>query len=268
MEDILDLERYPIDQPESAAFKRLTEKSRQQMSQQGALELPGFLSAASLRQLVDFAAQVKMDGHRMAGMYTAYSDNLNDGDNPDLPADHPDRIRLPASHRFIPGDLIGADNPLRRIYEYPPFIEYLRRALEVAQLHPIADELGRINLLTYEPGDCNGWHFDTNEFIVSLVLQTAETGGEYHYIPGLRSDDDPNLAAVSRRMQNPDAAEGVRQVDLKAGSLFLFKGKYTLHRVTEIDAARDRIVAIMSYHQSPGHRLSDSSKIAMYGRRK
>ncbi len=266
MEHIIDLKRYPIDTPDSDACRSLIQDSQQQMAENGALELQGFLTAKIVDQLVKHSASVKLDGHRMSGQYTAYSDNLNDGDDPNLPVDHPKRIRLPASHLFIPGDLIGDDNPLRQLYEYPAFIDFVRFAVSVSELHPIEDRLGRINMLTYEPGDCNGWHFDTNEFIVSLVLQIAEAGGDYHYIPRLRSADDENLAAVSWRMKNPDSPEGVHQVDLQAGSLFLFKGRHTLHRVTEIAGERDRVVAILSYHQTPGHQLSDSSKQAMYGR--
>jgi len=266
MNDLIDVDRYPIEAPHSDTCRRLIESCRQQLADKGALELPGFLRADVVDSLVRHCETVKLDGHRMRGMFPAYSDNLNDADNTDLPEDHPGRTRLPASHRFIPGDLIDDDNPLRQLYSYPPFVDFLKHAVGVTELYPIEDKLGQINMLAYEPGDCNGWHFDTNEFIVSLILQPAESGGEYHYIPGLRSADNENLAEVSSRMQNPDAPKGVEQIDLKAGSLFLFKGQYTLHRVTEVKGTRDRVVAILSYDTEPDHRLSDSSKLAMYGR--
>lgn len=67
-------------------------------------------------------------------------------------------------------------------------------------LQAMADDMGCINMLVYEAGDQNGWHFDTTDFIVSLILQPAGAGGEYQYIPDLRSPDDENLPAVSARM--------------------------------------------------------------------
>lgn len=266
MDHIIDLERYPVDAPHSRTYRALIEHCQQQLAEDGALELPAFLTVGVVSSLVKHCATAKLNGHRMNGMFSAYSDNLSDVDDPNLPADHPSRTRLPASHRFIPGDLFDDDNPLRHLYGYAPFVDFIQRALGAPALYPIEDKLGQINMLAYEPGDRNGWHFDTNEFIVSLVLQVAEFGGDYHYIPGLRSADDENLTAVSWRMQNPDAPEGVQQIDLQAGSLFLFKGKYTLHRVTEIEGTRDRVVAILSYDPQPDHQLSDSSKLAMYGR--
>ena len=266
IERIVDLQRYPIHAPDTEAYRELVTHACGEMNDDGALALPGFLTGSAIETLVADARRAQSGSHRMQGYYTAYSDNLNDGVDPTLPADHPNRLRLPASHRFIPDDLIADDSPLRRVYDHRPFVEFLRVVLQIPTIHPIAEPLGRINLLSYGPGDCNGWHFDTNEFIVSLVLQTAEAGGEYHYIPNLRTRDDENIAAVSWRMQNPDAQEGVRRAELEPGSLFLFKGRYTLHRVTEIGGGRDRIVAILSYHQTPGHTLSESSMMAMYGR--
>lgn len=266
MKHIINLDRYPVDAPQLDSYRALMEHCQHQLAEDGALELPGFLTDAVVQQLVDHSVTAKLKGHRMDGLFPAYSDSMSDVDDPNLPEDHPSRIRLPASHRFIPGDLFADDSPLLQLYQYSPFVAFIRCALGLPALYPIDDKLGRINLLAYEPGDRNGWHFDATEFIVSLVLQVAEFGGDYHYIPGLRSASNENFAEVSSRMQNPDAPKGVQQVDLQAASLFLFKGKYTLHRVTEIEGNRDRVVAILSYASQPGHRLSTSSKLALYGR--
>jgi len=262
----IDTERYPIDAPQLDAYRVFIEHCQQQLAGTGALALSGFFTANIVRRLVKHSEIVKFTGHRMNGMFSAYSDNMSDADDINLPHDHPSRIRLPASHRFIPGDQFNHDNALRQLYEYAPFVAFIRTILGVQELRPINDNLGQINMLVYEPGDCNGWHFDTNAFVVSLVLQTAESGGDYQYIPGLRSLENENLAEVSSRMQNPDAPEGVQQIELAAGSLFLFKGQHTLHRVTQIKGTRDRVVAILSYDTNSNHRLSDSSKLAMYGR--
>ena len=39
------------------------------------------------------------------------------------------------------------------------------------------------------PGGEQGWHFDDNEFVVSLLLQRPAVGGEFEYAP-----DDPQRA--------------------------------------------------------------------------
>lgn len=264
--DLINLSRYPIDRlgsPEGAALLR---EARAAMAGDGALALPGFATPAAVRAILAEATASNVSGHRMVGEFTPYSDNLSEADDESLPPDHPRRHRLPAAHTFIAGDAFGSESALRRIYLYEPLQEFLRAVLDIPALYPVADPLGCINALVYEPGDSNGWHFDSTDFIVSLSLQPAARGGDYHYIPNLRTPEDENLAAITARMRNPDAPAGVKSAALPPGCLFLFKGKHTLHRVTEIEGSTPRVVSILSYDQRPGHILSDGSKRAMYGR--
>jgi hypothetical protein len=266
LRNIVDLERYPIDQMESPALQKIISAGRLKLGQDGALALPGFILPEAVAQILRTANKNKQSGHSMSAMLTPYSDKLSEGDDSTLPPDHPRRIRLPASHRFIPGDLVADEIAIKQIYRNPLFISLLKNILQVPDLHPIADPLGCINLLIYEPGDTNGWHFDSTDFVISLMLQPASRGGDYQYIPGLRSIDDENLKGVATRMKHPDDPEGVSSIHLEPGTLFLFKGKNTFHRVTEIEGCIERVVGILSYHQEPNHVLSDSSKLKMYGR--
>ena len=34
------------------------------------------------------------------------------------------------------------------------------------------------------------WHFDTNNFTVTLALQNADAGGEFEYVPAIRKDGE------------------------------------------------------------------------------
>lgn len=262
----IDTERYPLDRLETLQGKAFIESCRARLEEAQALALPGFVTQEAVSAMLAGAQAAKSSGHRMDGFYNAYSDNMSEGDDPSLPPDHPRRLRLPASHRFLAGDLIPEESPLWQIYSDKWLIAFLEQALEVPQLYPLADPLGCLNLLIYEPGDCNGWHFDSNDFVVSILLQAAEEGGDYHYVPNLRSDSDPNLKAVGRYMQTGYDEIEAQEAVLKPGTLFLFKGRYTLHRVTPIKGARDRIVAILSYDREAGHTLSDGTKQALYGR--
>jgi hypothetical protein len=266
LQQIVDYQRYPIDRTESSALRQIIMDGHRKLDQDGALALPGFLLPEAVAQILRSAQLNKQFGHPMSAMLTPYSDNLSEGDDTALPSDHPRRMRLPASHRFIAGDLVAEDIAIKRIYRHPLFIDLLKRILQEPDLYPIADPLGCINILIYEPGNTNGWHFDSTDFVISLMLQPASQGGDYQYIPGLRSKDDENLKGVATRMKNPDDPQGVSSIDLEPGTLFLFKGKNTFHRVTKIEGSTERVVGILSYHQLPNHLLSDSSKLKMYGR--
>lgn len=75
----------------------------------------------------------------MDGLFPAYSDAMNDGDDDRIPANHPMRLRLPASHRFLPGDLFSNTNPLRILYSSEAFIAFIKDILGVSAIYPVAD---------------------------------------------------------------------------------------------------------------------------------
>ena len=266
MSGALDSDRYPLDRLETPEGLAFLEACRRELAEEQALVLPGFVRPEAVSEMLVEARAAKPSGHRMDGRYTAFSDDMSAADDPALDEGDPRRLRLPASHRFVAGDRIPDGSPLRRVYEDARLVALLAAALEVPELHPLADPLGCLNLLVYEPGDCNGWHFDSNDFVVSILLQGAEEGGAYHYVPNLRSDDDPNLTAVGHYMRQGFERGDAREATLEPGTLFLFKGRYTLHRVTPVEGSRDRIVAILSYDRKAGHLLSDGTKQQLYGR--
>ena len=51
-----------------------------------------------------------------------------------------------------------------------------------------------------EEGNGFPWHFDTNNFTVTLAIQNAETGGAFEYAPRIREGDE-NFAEVSRVLE-------------------------------------------------------------------
>lgn len=262
----IDTDRYPLDRLGTPEGENFVEACRARLEEAQALALPGFVLPRAVAAMLSEAAAAKADGHRMDGHYTAYSDDMSADDDATLPADHPRRLRQAARHRFVAGDRIPETSPLRRIYNDETLLAFLAAVLDAPSLQTVADPLGCLNLLVYEPGDCNGWHFDSTDFVVSILLQGAEGGGAYHYVPNLRSDDDPNLEAVGAYMRQGFGACDAREASLEPGTLFLFKGRYTLHRVTPVQGTRDRIVAILSYDRRAGYVLSDGTKQQLYGR--
>lgn len=249
---------YPIDSSSGDARQALIDSGGQRLREQGSLSLPGFVNAQTLQRLLAEVASLKNSGHRMCGLYPATSDDMSAAGDSDL--------RLPAAHSFIAGDLLDKDSPARQIYQHPGLLGFIAELLELPRLYRVADAMGCINYLVYQPGDCNGWHFDSTDFVVSICLQLAEQGGRYETIPDFRSSSDENSVAVAQRMRNPEDSSGVESVDLSVGSLFLFKGRNSMHRVTEVKGTRERIMLILSYHRQQDHFLSQGSKMAMYGR--
>jgi predicted 2-oxoglutarate/Fe(II)-dependent dioxygenase YbiX len=117
--------------------------------------------------------------------------------------------------------------------------------------------------MSYGAGQALNWHFDRSEFTTTLLLQSSTEGGAFEYDQDLRSDTDPNYDGVA------DLLEGRRtpvQLPLTAGTLNIFKGKNTAHRVTPVSGTQDRVIAVFSYFEKPGVLFSEEERIGFYGR--
>ena len=87
------------------------------------------------------------------------------------------------------------------------------------------------------------WHYDTNEFVVSLMTQAPEGGGLFEYCPSLRESGNENIAGLGRVLRG-EAAALIRTKQLRAGDVQIFVGRYALHRVTRVEGNRQRHVAV------------------------
>ena len=73
----------------------------------------------------------------------------------------------------------------RRRYHFDPIEELARAGADVI-----------VNLA--EEGNGFPWHFDTNNYTVTLAIQNAEEGGDFEYSPYLRTPTDENYEGVER----------------------------------------------------------------------
>ncbi len=113
-------------------------------------------------------------------------------------------------------------------------------------------------------GDELGWHYDPNDGVVSLLLQAAEQGGGFEFVPGSRG---PDTAATARELAILEARDrGILRPDLEPGTLSLFNGHRSLHRVAPVGPGRERIVALFSYAAMPGYVFSPDIREKFFGR--
>ncbi|MFY9209725.1 MAG: 2OG-Fe(II) oxygenase, partial [Aestuariivita sp.] len=126
------------------------------------------------------------------------------------------------------------------------------------------DTMARLNVMSYHEGQELNWHFDRSEFTTTLLLQPPDEGGAFAYRSDLRSADDPNYEGVARLLNGQDDA--VRMMTVTPGTVNVFKGRNTAHRVTPVKGSRARIIAVLSYYERPGVQFSDEERIGFYGR--
>jgi predicted 2-oxoglutarate/Fe(II)-dependent dioxygenase YbiX len=161
-------------------------------------------------------------------------------------------------------DRIPEDAGLRRLYEWDGLTRFIAQACGRSALHRYADPLAALTINVSKDGDSFAWHFDTNDYSVTLALQMPEMGGAFEYVPDLRSPRDERYEDVQRVL---DGDRGrVRILAYRPGDLVLFRGRNALHRVTPTRGARDRLVAILSYTTIPGVVGRTERSQQVYGR--
>ena len=86
----------------------------------------------------------------------------------------------------------------------------------------------------------------------------------FEYAPGLRSAEDECFEAVAKVLD--DQSDRVKSINLVPGDLQIFKGRYSLHRVTPVTGIRRRYVGIFSFVETEGMVGSVERTKQLYGR--
>jgi hypothetical protein len=260
MKRLLDLDRFPLDDLEGARGKELVDDCRRRLAESGMFSLEGFVRPDALRQCVaEIAPVLERDAFTHRRCHNIYFDD----DIAGLAPDHPALARVETVNHTVCADQI-AGSIVCRIYAWPPLVDFLAATMGKTRLHLMADPLARANVIAYRDGEALNWHFDRCEFTTTLLLQAPERGGEFQYRGDLRSESDPNYDGVARLLagRGPE----VRTLPLAPGTLNVFKGRYTAHRVTPVEGERERIIAVFSYYEAPGVVFSEAERLGFYGR--
>jgi hypothetical protein len=258
--DFINLDAYPLDGRDPRGYAEAIRSAQDQLAADGCCVLAGFVRASALPTLVDEADAVAGHAHRSFNRTNAYFSE----DDPNLSEQDPRRRFYDRSNAFVPADNFGPDSGLRAIYEYVPFQNFIREALGAADFYRYADPLADVIINVVEEGDGFPWHFDTNNFTVTLAIQNGEAGGVFEYAPGLRSAKDECFDAVTDVLDG--TSDQVRSLNLVPGDLQIFKGRYSLHRVTPVIGARRCYVGIFSFVATQGMVGSVERTRQLYGR--
>ncbi len=257
--EFIDLDRYPIHQP-GPERDRVVAQARAAIESDGCAVLKGFVRAEHLPTIVSECDRTAPYGHRNFNRTNPYFTT----DRDDLPETHPLRRFYDRSNAFVPADHFGDDSILRAIYEWPAFAPFIQEALGEERFFRYADPLADVIVNLAEEGNGFPWHFDTNNYTVTLAIQNAEGGGEFEYSPYLRTPVDENYEGVERVLDGDQSL--IRTIHLEPGDLQIFKGRYSLHRVTPLVGQRMRYVAIFSYVEEPGMVGNPERAQQLYGR--
>jgi hypothetical protein len=257
---LVDLSRYPIDQPGTTPFDEAVRDARGQLAATGAAELSGFVHADGVDELVADAAAMAERSFHSGGLGTAYLELPEEH----WAADHPRKTWANYAVGAVGYDVVPRTSPLRAIYESDELLGFLEAVLDRGPLFRYADPCGALNLAVMGEGDELQWHFDQTDFVVSLAIQAAESGGDFDVVPRIRSGEDERYEDIARVLR--DDHDGVVTLPMTPGTLLIFEGRHSLHRVSPIKGARLRHVGLLAYDTKPGTVSSDLLREVRYGR--
>ena len=118
-----------------------------------------------------------------------------------------------------------------------------------------------------EPTHYLPWHFDGNEFTVSILVQKAGEGGVFEYVPNIRTPEAENYEHIQHIQHILDGGrDGVHELDLQPGDLQLFAGRFSMHRVTRIVGDTTRYIGLPTYVHDPYRMNRPYHSESIYGR--
>ncbi|NNE81349.1 MAG: 2OG-Fe(II) oxygenase [Silicimonas sp.] len=253
--EIVDMDRHPID---AAAYG---DRAGARLNTDGVLVLDGFIRDRALSA---------MRREALAGQAGAYFCTQDHSvyltpQNPDYPPNHPANRQVQSSKGCICDDQVAENSPLRVLYDAPVFREYVKRATGQSKLHPYADTLSSINIHYANRGQELGWHFDNSSFAITLLIQKAAAGSRFEYVKDLRDAEAgamnfEGVEALLDGRTTPDVLE------IEPGTLVLFRGRNSIHRVSPNQSDQTRILSVLAYNAEPGVELSESARMTFYGR--
>jgi len=260
MQHFLNLDNFPIDRPDSHDYRALVAKCKDELVRDGMYNLHGFMRPEMARKVAsDLTPKMETDSFTHKRSHNIYFSKSI----PDLAVEHPAlQLRDTINHTLCADQI--ENSPIIKIYQYTPLVRFLAETMGKPRLYTMDDPLARVNVMSYYEGEALNWHFDRSEFTTTLLLRAPSGGGAFEYRSDLRSDDHPNYDGVARLLNGDDP--DVRQISLSEGTLNVFRGRNTAHRVTPIESGTSRMITVFSYYDQPGVQFSSEERIGFFGR--
>lgn len=261
LDRLIDLDRYPVHDLSSPLRRDLIAETRDQMQARGCFRIPQFLRPDTVEAMRLEAAALHDQVYWSEQNHNPYFS----ADDESLPPDHPKRTFQHRESGFINSDVLPAQSPLRQIYDSDVMVHFIWECLGVDRpIYRWADPLGRNPYGIQAPGQGLPWHFDGNEFTISMLVQKADSGGVFEYVPNIRNPDAENFEHVAHVLAG--GRDGVRELDLIPGDLQLFAGRYSMHRVTTVEGSTTRYNGLPTYVFDPYRMNRSYHSATIYGR--
>ncbi|MFT5483401.1 MAG: hypothetical protein ACI9GW_002058, partial [Halieaceae bacterium] len=245
---LINLNQYPIHLRHSDSYLRLVADTRARFEEEGCCKLTDFITPSGLRVLQAECrtfAQRRSDqrGRRVNCYYTA----SNEWEAPD----HPSNILFEREFGVIRDDMLPQSAALRRIYDSQDLLRFVADVVGLPEFFQSRDAYQALTVNCMRDQEQLHWHFDCNDFAITLGIQEPIEGGELEFVRDIGRDNindvqqvlSQDVAALPPRLKP-------RRIETTEGALIFFRGGESIHRVLPTRGHRERLVAALQYHQT------------------
>ena len=261
LKTIVDLENYPIHDLNSKKIKKLVKKCKDDLDKLSCSTIPNFILPNSIK-VMNSEIEEKIDKFFMSKKNI--NPYLNSKDDPSLNEAHPKRTFLERDNGYLNSDLFNKESEMKFLYEQEELLKFVSACLGISPIYRWADPLACHAYNVMRPEGILPWHFDSCEFTLSIMIQKPDEGGIFEYCPFIREPGNENFEEV-KKVIDGDRTK-VRQLNLEPGDLQIFKGRFTMHRVTRVKGNKPRYLCIPAYVLDPWRVNTPEHSEAIYGK--
>ncbi len=259
MNEWINLGKYPFYGSDESLKDELIADCRQVYLRTGICELPEFILPSALDLLAEDANQCIKSAYFCDNSHNAY---LGTSD-PRKASGSVENTMEKTVVGSIPYDRVDPGSLLNQIYLWDPLKDFIGGVLDKSPFYRFADPMGACSINVFVEGGEHGWHFDESEYSVTLMLQSPCEGGEFEYVPLIRGleNEESTVGEVLRGKRRD-----VRNLPFVPGTLLIFAGRQTLHRVTRVSGPTPRLVPVLCFAEEPGRVNSEKVRKLFWGR--
>ena len=258
---IVDLKKYPIHDLNSPIIKHLVKKCKEELDLYSCSTIPNFILPKSL-EIMNSELEKQLDEVYMSKeSINAY---LYAKDDPSLPETHPKRNFMERYNGYLNSDCFSKNSEMKYLYETEELLKFVSKCLGISPIYRWADPLACHAYNVMKPDGILPWHFDSCEFTLSIMIQKPDEGGIFEYCPFIREPGNENFDEVKKVLEGDRSK--VRQLKLEPGDLQIFKGRFTMHRVTKVKGNKPRYLCIPAYVLDPWRVNTPEHSEAIYGK--
>lgn len=255
LKGIVDFESCPI------MDVRYIQQCVADLEKDGVVALKNFFSPTVVQDLVSEAEKQRAKAYFTSSTHNVYLTP----NNKSFGEEHVFNRQVSSSKGCITTDQLPPNSKLHVLYRSNKFKSFISMVVGESALFECGDKLSGINVHYAANNQELGWHFDNSSFAITLLLQKPLEGGAFEYVRDLRDADagEMNFDGVKGVL---DGKTKVEEVKIEPGTLVLFRGKNSIHRVTPTAGAVTRILVVLAYNNKPNVILSEAARMTFFGR--